>query len=388
MSSRSPATFNIALEETQKKVGSQRTHQPQGKNPYLDEHAKTYITPGTGYCGEYAKVGNCDCGKQYVKVIFCGKEWCENCREITHNRRIARWLPKAVTMQSFGYFVFTIPVEMREFFKDKKKLSELRTYLRRRLKQIYPDIKALCRWHFFGENPYFFHPHFNVIVDSFEKLPKEELKKIKQDYKSALERLTGVELDKKVSVYYHYCSCEGFKRQYARKHKILTDEQAQELYNRALFHKLRYITRPTFTVYNQELAKKLKNFRNSSIWGKFPELSYEEVEAMAKRREAYCDVSKDLTLLESGHCPKCGGRIRWLPGLFPGTLSSKGKEIGNGYFESLVKIRGSPPLQLPSREKLKELRSYRGLLRLQSENLWNWLEDWEKQEKQRADIHG
>jgi len=162
-------------------------------------------------------VGNCNCGKQYIKVIFCGKDWCQNCREITHNRRIARWLAKALTMESFGYFVFTIPLEMREFYKDKKKLSELRTYLRRRLKQIYPDIKALCRWHWFGDDPYKYHPHLNVMVDSFQELSREELERIKQDYKNALERFTGIKLDKKVDIHYQYYSVEGFKKKRRKK---------------------------------------------------------------------------------------------------------------------------------------------------------------------------
>ena len=146
---------------------------------YLERQAKTYIgferldekrvlESGESYCGEYAKVGVCKNGHQFIKVIYCGKEWCENCREIAHNRRIARWLPKAMTMQAFGYLIFTIPMEMRDFYQDRKNLSQLRSYLRRRLKQVYPEIKALCRWHWFGDNSYLYHPHLNVMIADFE----------------------------------------------------------------------------------------------------------------------------------------------------------------------------------------------------------------------------
>jgi len=163
----------------------------------------------------------------------------------------------------------------------------------------------------------------------------------------------------------------------------MNDEQARELYRKVLWHKLRYITRPTFTVYQEELAKKLKNYRNSSVWGRFRELSYEEVEAMAKKRENNCKVSQDLILLESGHCPKCGGRIRWLSGLFPGTLSHKATELGNGYFELSQKIRGSP--NRPDWSALKEaLRWKKRFLAQQVENVNNWLES----EKSRVDIYG
>jgi len=365
----------------------------RSRSSYLEEHAKTYINfgkldekrvweGGESYCGEYAKVGKCENGHQYIKVIYCGKEWCENCREQTHNRRIARWLPKAMIMESFGYFVFTVPLEMREFYKEKKNLSQLRSYLRRRLKQIYPDVKALCRWHWFGDNPYIYHPHLNVMIDSFERLSKKELEKIKEDYRKALERFTGVKLDKKVDIYYHYYSVEGFRKEYEQKGKKLTDDEAQELYQKALWHKLKYITRPTFVVYQRELAEKLKNYRNSTVWGKFPELSYEEVEKLAKEREAHTKIGQDLILIESGHCPICGAKIHWSEDLYPGSLSLYGKEIGNGYYQLPKLARASPGINW---EKVREALTWKKLfLAQQAENIRKWHE----KEQRRKDIYG
>jgi len=288
-----------------------------------------------------------------------------------------------MTMQAFGYLVFTIPMEMRGFYQEKRNLSELRTYLRRRLKQVYPDIRALCRWHWFSEkNPYLYHPHLNIMVSSFEKLPKKELESIKQDYKKALERFTGIELNKKVDVYYHYYSPEGFKREWAKKHKKLTDDEAQELYQKALWHKLKYITRPTFVVYQRELAEKLKNYRNSTVWGKFPELSYEEVEKLAKEREAHTKIGQDLILIESGHCPICGAKIHWSEDLYPGSLSLYGKEIGNGYYQLPKLARASPGINW---EKVREALTWKKLfLAQQAENIRKWHE----KEQRRKDIYG
>lgn len=386
------AIFNNKLRETKEKVGSLQSHknfavlsQKNSKKDtqsslYLDTYAKTYMNPQSSYCGEFAKVAKCECGRKYIKLIFCGKEWCPNCQKIFHNRRIARWLPKALTMDSFGYFVFTIPEEVRETYKNKAKLSQLRTYLRRRLKQLYPDINALCRWHWFGDkNPYKYNPHFNIMVASFEKLPKNELKGLKEDYKKALERFSGVKLDK-VNIYFHYYSPEGYRQQYKKKHQRLTDEQAKQLYEKSRWHKVKYITRPTHTIYNPEIASRLKNFRNSSIWGKFAELSYEEIEKMAKKRDN--QVDQNLTLLQSGRCPKCGKKIKWSEGLYPGSLSKRGKEIGNGYFEIEEEIpspRGSPRPDFDSlKELLKEKRAQNNWY-----NIQEIMDSWEKREKKR-----
>lgn len=325
------------------------------------------------YCGEIGRMATCENGHQYLKILYCGKEWCKNCRDIMHRRRQYRWLPKALQMKSFGYFVFTIPLELRDFYKEAKNLTQLRSYLRRRLKQIYPDIKALCRWHWFGENARVYHPHLNVMIDSFEKLPKEELERIKEDYKSALERFTGIKLNR-VVVYYQYCSPSGFKKM----DSSLSDEQAQILYQKAFWHKLRYITRATFLRYNKELAEKLKNYRNSSVWGRFDsELDYDKAEALAKVKEATCK-DHDLLLIEKGYCPLCGADLHWSRKFVPGCISEYGKEIGLGYYFIQIKIRGSP--KLPSKEELEKIRHYRHILYEQAIDDSKW--------KNRVDIYG
>ena len=176
-------------------------------------------------------MGECSEGHQYLKIILCDKDWCPNCHEITHRRRQGRLLPKVTTMERAGYFVFTIPGETRGFYRDPKNLSRLRTYLRRKLKRLYPNLRATTRWHWFGDKDLTkYHPHLNVLVDSLQKLPKEAIKELREDYGEALERFTGVLLEKEVDIHYHFLTTK-----------------------RKIFHALRYITRPTFKVYQKDL---------------------------------------------------------------------------------------------------------------------------------------
>lgn len=327
----------------QKKLLYQGGDPPPG-SPYLDRQANTYnaleIGSGKGfengkYCGQYAKVGECEENHQYLKVIFCGKEWCENCRDITHKRRQARLMPKVATMEKAGYFVFTIPEEMREFYQVKENLSELRTYLRRKLKRIFPDLKALSRWHWFGDKDLTkYHPHLNILVDSLQRIDKEIIKELREDYKEALERFTGISLGDK-EVVDHYSFLSGRKR---------------------IYHKLRYITRPTFLVYQRELAFKLKGFRNTSTWGKFRELSPDEIERLAIQREGNTKMKKEVILLSNNLCPCCGKKIRWRKEIYPGSLSSMGKDLGEGYFKLKLPLpRGSPEFRFPQDQLEVEL---------------------------------
>ena len=279
-------------------------------------------------------MGECSGGHQYLKVIFCGKDWCPGCREITHKRRQGRLLPKVVTMERAGYFVFTIPEELREFYQDPKNLSSLRTYLRRKLKRVYPGLKAITRWHWFGDKDLTkYHPHLNVLVDSLQKLPKKTIEELRRDYKEALENHSEIRLNKEVNIHYHYLKTKG-----------------------KIFHALRYITRPTFKVYQKDLAMKLKGYKNTSTWGRFRSLSSEELERLAIQKESNGGMSKEGVLLTNNICPHCGERLRWRKEVYPGTLSSMGREVGEGYFELPFKLpRGSPLFEFPKDQLETEL---------------------------------
>jgi len=338
------------------------------------------------YCGQWVKVGLCECGKRWVKILFCGKDWCPVCRKKTHNRRIARLLSKVQTMEAFGFFTFTMPLELRAVFQDKKKLSELRTYIRRKLKRLHSDLKSVNRWHWFGDKSLtLFNPHFNSMVDELQHLKHNEIEQLKKDYKTALERISGIKIKKtktnpeaKINLHYYYFSPEAIKKEFLRvkrkggESKILKEKRIKEMsdrlragdpldqvvedtYQAIRYHRLSYLTRPTFLIYQKELAEKLKGYHNGSIWGKFRELSYEEVEYMSKKKEAYSEVSKEVILLESGCCPVCGKKLHWHKKLYPAGICAFAEDLGNSYFMLDSWPRGSP-VRLPNREAIRKAR--------------------------------
>jgi len=321
-------------------------------------------------------------------------------------------LSKVLTMQGFGFFTFTIPQELREAFTEKKRLSELRTYIKRKLKRLYgDDLRAITRWHWFGEDLRKYNPHFNAMVDGLQYISGEDIEELKKDYKRALERITGIKVKKtvtnpkgRVDLHYYFFSPESIKFEFLKKrgknYKILSkkkrkemeaklkagyplEEVVKELYLAIRYHRLRYLTRPTFLIYQKELAGKLKGYLNTLTWGKFLEMSYEDYEDRAKKRELFCGVSEKLILLESGNCPFCTGELKWVEELVSGGLSFYSEEdIGNGYFafDSDFKIEKYQKIKLPSREELKNRTYYA--------NFFNQAANELNSQKNRKDIYG
>ena len=239
------------------------------------------------------------------------------------------------TMERAGYFIFTIPEEMREVYREKEKLSELRTYLRRKLKRVYPGLRAVTRWHWFGDQDLVkYHPHLNILVDGLQKVNKETLEEIKFDYKRALEKFTGIQIDKKVDVYYHFLTTK-----------------------KRICHVLRYISRPSFLIYQKNLAMELKGYRNTTIWGKFRELTLGEMERWAIQRESNTEISKETLLLANNICPCCGGQVRWFREVYPGSLASMGEELGEGYYSLPIRVRGSPDFKFPNLEEMELIKA-------------------------------
>ncbi|MBA7491469.1 hypothetical protein ES702_02015 [subsurface metagenome] len=286
---------------------------------YLEFLAKAYNGSGKidqdSKCGDSVILGECDGGHQFFKVIYCGKEWCDNpkCIESTWKRRIARALPKVAVMEAAGYFILTIPEEQREVFKDKKKLAELRTGFKRKLQRVYSDknIRAIVRFHWFGDSDLSkFHPHLNILVDALQKIPAEDLKELKRYYKELLERISGVSIgDKKIDVYYQYFRTKG-----------------------RIIHAVKYIMRPTFLIYDGVLVEKLKGFRNNVYWGKWRDQTYEEIEREAIRRESDTKIKPEVVLLSNKICPVCGKPIVWYKKIYSAAYTVIAEEIGQGYY--------------------------------------------------------
>ena len=254
-----------------------------------------------------------------------------------HNRRIARLYPKVYQMRSFGYFVFTVPEEMRKCFRSKEMLNKLRTYVRRKLKRMFPGARGIMRYHWFGDEDISkYNPHLNVVV-TLEYVPPEGLEELKRDYKRFLERITGISLgDKKVDIYYQY----------------YTAKMGEGRYEAIRFHKLKYITRPTFLLPPEtnedlkELAEALRGFRTTTVWGRWEKPSEEELEEMTLEYEGFvlreADEKQDRRiydrfLLHNNICPLCRTRIHWL-GVARAGPPAKGENFGDGFY--LVEGRG------------------------------------------------
>ncbi|MBE0478898.1 hypothetical protein IBX65_07265 [Candidatus Aerophobetes bacterium] len=373
------------------------------------------------YCGEFAKLGVCrECGTVYAAEIFCGKEWCNVCREKMESRRFGRLYPKVYRMNGgFGFFVFTIPEHMRPYFLEKGNLSKLRTFLRRKLKRIYLDLRAIARWHFFDteENLYKYHPHLNIMVDALEYINPNDLCRLKQDYKRFLERETGQKIatktnpQGKVDVFYRFYSVKRIKEEFEKlqsgkkkQSKFLKDKYIKEIrkslqvgwslddacneqYLKIRAHKLKYITRATFLIYQKQIGEKLKGFRNCSIWGKFEKLKLEEKEKIDSeiKKEFKGDVRG--LIVSRGQCPFCRGRIKWAKGkgrsgLVDSGICRGGEDLGGGIWVVAFGSRDSPVREklIINEKEVVEDKRYHSLLYESAMNDNKW--------KERVDIYG
>jgi len=241
-------------------------------------------------CPSWARLGECDGGHVVAKLVFCHHEWCKSCggkNGIAHNRRKARWLPRAMQIESMGYFVITIPPEIRWRFRDRECVSKLGIALRRMLKRR-GFVRGLTGWDWFGEpgnapagkSPRW-HPHFSALVDG-GRLTHSELRELKR----SVARILGVKVGR-VNVYYQY------SREAAKK-----------------MHWVNYVLRPTFLEreWDEPMASgvvyKMRNyvcfghgsFDGKAVWS-VPEGAESEAVAVMELARGACDV--------------CGRPLKW-----------------------------------------------------------------------------
>jgi len=257
--------------------------------------------------------GECENGHRFAKELVCGKEWCEVCGEdgsVAHMRRFARWLVKIQQLGVMGYFVFTIPEELRAEYRTKKALSRLGHQVQELLK-AFGLSRGLRRWHFFGDKTTKYNPHLNCLVDA-GYISQEVLARIK----SAYAGLLGVDL---ADVNYRYRLSPG-----------------------KMVHTLKYVTRATFRDYalDIEMALELRGFRNMVVWGRgqwddAPVWSLADLQG---------DISPEIDApavesLAAGVCPVCGKGLTWGEALPVGLLNVVEKQsLGAGYWR-LADIR-------------------------------------------------
>lgn len=290
---------------------------------YLDTIAKRSAYLATilaKQCPGYFLVGSCDNGHRWAKELYCGREWCEVCGaewSAAHQRRFARWVSKAVQIESLGYFVFTIPEALRAKYRTKKALADLGHWVQELLKS-YGYSRGLRRWHFFGDKSTKWHPHLNIIVDG-HYIHEGKLNVIKAAYASLL----GVAL---ADVNYRYRLSPG-----------------------KMVHTLKYVTRATFLDYHwdPDMALELHGFRNqlwwgAKLWNGEPAWSLDDLEGPAREDVGELDT-RAVESLESGNCPSCGLPITWSKPVIIAVLEALEKRsLGAGYW-ALETVRPPPP---------------------------------------------
>lgn len=392
--------FNLNLVATQ--LGAERTpeavvvsgisgREPVGVSFPLPVSQPTNLEqpeeqPPPGYkCGSLATFTECETGEHhFAKKILCGKDWCPECgkkHSQAHNRRISRWLPKIQQLEMVGYLVIEYPDRYRKI----KELSYSKDGLRYSTDKIIEVIagkrmgrrgrvggfakRGLLRWHWYGDicvnaqknkckftgktcpkarcdkfvNNGKWNPHANVLIDA-DYIPWAELRELKSALKQAL-------------------GCPDLIVNYSY---VATPAQ--------IYHKLEYVTRPTFLKYswNTRMANELGRtwdyenektigaFINSRYWGKWDDApAWEPTEQIKEEAEQL--ASKEINSIGSGICPKCFKplkkwrkpvNIRWLD--IWGAV-----ELGNtGYY--------TIPSSIPWKEDVD--LSYEEALRL--ERLW------------------
>lgn len=293
----------------------------EGLSGYPESIAKTQ-REGERACGAWARVGYCGNGHAFAKQLLCGREWCPTCGEEgspAHRRRKARWYPKVQQIREMGYFVVTIPPEVRERYRTKEALGKLGSALTRLMKR-HGFSRGLRRMHFFGEpngqEAPQYHPHWNLLVEAGH-LQKAKLEAIKQD----LARVLGVDLDR-VNARYGYTSDP-----------------------RRMLHRVKYVTRATFRVreWDEDLAGELWGFRNGSTWGKWEGPRVWEIPEEGES----CHETRLLAALEEGRCPHCGDPVHWGDVFsWPAGWGRVWEDLGAGYWARgrfdrvLVKGRG------------------------------------------------
>lgn len=233
-------------------------------------------------CGSLALVGVTATGKRITKRCCCGREWCEDCREQAHRRRIARVLTRLLQIDPMGYIDITFLEEIRCLMRNPDTLAALAKRLRRLLRRL-GYRKVYNRWHFFGDTPGKYHPHLNVLCDG-GYLEPEQLAVLKDAIRRALlPRSMASQYGKDLVVHYDYTQDAKRKMNW-----------------------IRYVTRPTFLEreWDDQLASMLYGFHNGCFAGTWNDPPKWRLTGSDKKFNA-------LARLAEGRHPASGEPIVW-----------------------------------------------------------------------------
>jgi len=288
-------------------------------------------------CPVIAVNGVCELGHPWAKECICNREWCRVCGGndgAAHQRRKARWLPKAYKMDGMGGFVLSLPPEVRDQYRTRRALGDL-GISGKRMMQRHGYKRGLRRWHFFGEDhpghglqgdglPNY-HPHLEMIVDG-GWLTNKKRRAIMRSWANIL----GVSVER-INLYYRYVQPHETKKK---------------------LHRISYALRPTFTDWrwDEELAYEVIGFHNAQTWGSKADWEGPDLWEVPAGE----DDGVAVGALEEGRCPVDGTPIKW-----GGLISVKNLQepfwepVGAGYwmFNGLArdgpKVRDGPGRGLP-----------------------------------------
>jgi len=307
------------------KILTKRKKFVKRKKGYLEYKTKTYnhisslIVKSLNRLSEYKPcpdskgifVGKCqDCGAVFLASLDCKKEICEVCGQVgssLHRRRMSRWAGKVLWMyKKYGYIsymIITFPQEIRDKFYDRENLKKFRRYVVRKVKRMGFECGKV-RYHWTGDltgERGEFYPHLNFLGAGRSFLSKDEIEKLKEDITKWFYDEFKIKT-KKVVLYY----------------QVIKNVMG-------VWHKVRYITRPTLLLIeneerrNEVWEKIVKGFTNDISFGKIGKLKRDEItenilnKILIGLEKENVDVKGMMaTCLFFNRCPVCGGNdIKW-----------------------------------------------------------------------------
>ena len=284
--------------------------------------AKSRLPSSMANCGLWAKIGQCENGHRFAVRLFCGKPYCDICRDIIHQRKIGRGLPKIQQIEVMGKWVFRPPDELQPLLRTKAQ----RALFAKKVADAVIEIGyARLIWykHDFGEGSPKYAFHLEVIVDG-GYLSNEQLDVLKRKLRRLIYPRWAIrEWGDKLDVWYGYYQTTAEK-----------------------MHALTYATHPTFTNidWDRALARGLNGERYSGYRGNWKQPAKWKLTENDRHLEC-------LATLEKGDCPICGKPIKWDKPLTPFVLvlAEDGVEITSSYY-ALPSIRPPPknPLVFPN----------------------------------------
>ncbi|MBA7541257.1 hypothetical protein ES705_33564 [subsurface metagenome] len=292
----------------------------------LKKREQSLLPPFFTRCGRWAIIAIDEELNRISKRLFCGKQWCEVCRDIIHRRKIARCLPRVQQFETMGYWVIRPPWELMPLLRTKKRRSRFV----KKVKDAFRAIeykRGLTFIHDFGERSIKYAFHLNVLVDG-RYIPDEQLDELKRKlrrmiYPRSVIRKWGDKLD----INYHY-----------RKSPA------------EIMHALKYCTKATFTdiEWDEELASNLHGAHYSSWWGKWDESLKWQLDVSDKELQS-------LSMIEQGKHPVSGKPIRWdkRPVPFASVEKDIIADLGGGYY--LLRPIRPPPAKRRQDTNLIEL---------------------------------